>query len=365
MEPISNGRCPDCGFNTADYQPVPTALLPETVLNNTYILGRVLGKGGFGITYIGRNLAKGLKGALWGHFPTSIATRDAAKDCYVRPMAETCALYDNGVRKFHDEAAMLAQLRDIPAIVQIHDFFYENGTAYIVMEYIQGVTIEQVVKKQGRLDVGLVLTIYYPILLALDAVHQRGLLHRDISPCNILLDDHCNARLIDFGASRAFSYEMSSDMSVILKNGSAPIEQYTRAGRHGPWEDIYALSASIYYSLTGRIPPAATDRLIFDTLEPISSFGVDIPARLEQIILKGMAVKTIDRYRSAVQMCNDIDSAIIGTAKPVSPGCYLKEDHVQSNRGKPWPKVFLFALLALIGFGLIGVLAAILLFSGI
>src|SRR5699024_10788269 len=155
------------------------------------------------------------------------------------------------------------------------------------------------------------------------------------------LDDHCNARLIDFGASRAFSYEMSSDMSVILKNGFAPIVQYTIAGRLGPWEDIYALSACIYYSLTGMIQPAATKRLNFDTALPISCYGVESLARMEQIILKGMAVKIIVRYRSSVQMCNDIDSVIIGSAKPVSPVCYLSKVNDQTSRGKPRPKIFL------------------------
>lgn len=364
MQPIHSIRCPYCGFDSTTYLLVPTTLLPETVLHGTYVLGRVLGKGGFGVTYIGFDRVRGSKVAIKEYFPSAIATRNTTQTNNVRPIAEMRTLYDKGVRKFYDEAVTLAQLAGIPAIVQVYDFFYENETAYIVMEYINGVTIEQIVKTQGPLTLDLVLTIYYPILRALEAVHQKGILHRDISPCNVILDEYYTSRLIDFGSSRAFSSEMSSDMSVILKNGFAPIEQYTRSGKHGPWEDIYALSASMYYTLTGKIPPAATDRLVFDTLEPISNFDVDIPTQLERVILTGMAIRTADRYHSVAQMCADIDAIADATVSdPLSSGNYFNPDSDTDNSDLySNPKSTLPFVLMLAGMGAIGLLVCALLY---
>lgn len=363
MEQIHSDRCPYCGFHSSSYVPFPTTLPPETVLRKTYLLGRVLGKGGFGVTYIGLDMAHGRKVAIKEFFPSTAATRDTARTSAVQPMPEMRAIYDRGVRKFYDEASVLLQLAGIPAIAQVYDFFYENETAYIVMEYIQGATIDQIVKNQGPLELDLVLTIYYPILRALDAIHQRGILHRDVSPCNIILDNRCNARLIDFGASRAYSSEMSTDMSVFLKNGFAPIEQYTRTGRHGPWEDIYALSASMYYTLTGKVPPAATDRMVFDTLKPISSFGVEIPDRLEQIILHGMAVRSSDRYHSAAQMCADIDAAILpnGDAQSDHSRGTLEDDEGEEGTSSGGNTV-LALVLALVGIGVVALLVGLCLF---
>jgi len=219
-------------------------------------------------------------------------------------------LYAAGVQKFYNEAAALARLGHIPSIVKVFDFFYANGTAYIVMEHIEGMPIDQMAKRQGPLDLGLTLTIYYPVMDALAAVHREGLLHRDIAPNNIILDAQYRARLIDFGASRAFSQEISTDMSVILKNGFAPVEQYTRRGRHGPWEDIYALCASIYYTMTGKIPPASTERLVFDTLKPLSAYGQDVPPLFERVIARGMAVRAEERYQSMEELMADVEQLV-------------------------------------------------------
>ncbi len=288
--------CPYCGFNPQTYEPVPTALVPSTKLQNRYLLGCVLGKGGFGITYVGIDTTTGSKVAIKEYFPSSIAFRDGHKGTMLTVQGNMRQVYENGVRKFYNEAMILSRLQNIPNIVNIYDFFQENNTAYIVMEYIDGTAIDQIVMNQGPLDIDVVLTIYFPIIEALAAVHDAGLLHRDISPSNVMLDNHFKPRLIDFGSSRAYSHEMSSDMTVFLKNGFAPIEQYTRKGKHRPTEDVYAICASMYYTLTGKIPPAAPDRISFDTLRPLSQFLVDIPDKLADVILKGMALRQEDRY---------------------------------------------------------------------
>lgn len=309
MGTYTGSVCPRCGFSPERYQPFPDALRPGTVLKERYIMGVTLGKGGFGTTYVGWDQNEGRKVAVKEYFPAAITTRDIARSNDV----EVCMsreLYEAGVRKFYDEAAALARLTHISCIVEVYDFFYANHTAYIVMEHIEGKPIDQLVREQGPLDLGLVFTIYYPIVEALAEVHREGLLHRDIAPNNIILDPCYQPRLIDFGASRAFSQEISTDMSVILKNGFAPVEQYTRRGRHGPKEDVYALCASMYYCLTGKIPPASTDRLVFDTLRPLSDYGVEVPPSFEALLARGMAIRAEDRCGSMEELLAGMEQLV-------------------------------------------------------
>lgn len=339
MGTYTGNICGQCGFDPERYQGFPDALRPGTVLKERYILGVTLGKGGFGTTYVGWDQSCGRKVAVKEYFPAAITTRDISRSDAV----EVCMsreLYAAGVRKFYDEAAALAKLTHIPCIVKVFDFFYANNTAYIVMEHIEGTPIDQLVKEQGPLDLDLVFTIYYPIMEALAAVHREGLLHRDIAPNNIILDPWYRARLIDFGASRAFSQEISTDMSVILKNGFAPVEQYTRRGRHGPWEDVYALCASMYYSMTGKIPPASTERLVFDTLRPLSDYGRQVPPLFEELLSKGMAVRAEERFRSMEELLSGMErlvsapgAADSGSERSAAPEAWPK------TRPKPKQKV--------------------------
>lgn len=336
MSTYSGSVCPRCGFSPEQYQPFPDALLPGTVLKERYILGVTLGKGGFGTTYVGWDQDQRRKVAIKEYFPAAITTRDLARSNDV----EVCMsreLYEAGVRKFYDEAAALARLTHIPCIVKVFDFFYANHTAYIVMEHIEGKPIDQLVKEQGPLDLDLIFTIYYPIIEALAQVHREGLLHRDIAPNNIILDPRYQPRLIDFGASRAYSQEISTDMSVILKNGFAPVEQYTRRGRHGPKEDVYALCASIYYSMTGKIPPAATDRLVFDTLRPLSDYGREVPPQFEALLARGMAVRAEDRCESMEELLSGMEQ-LVASPEPEEPEVRQPGPVYERPKAQPGPR---------------------------
>ena len=302
--------CEHCGFDPSSYVDLPVALRPGTTLKENYILGYVIGSGGFGITYIGYDNRNSRRVAIKEFFPSSVVQRDPAQTNEVCVLANMDRVYQTGVKKFYLEASILSRVQYVPAIVKVYDFFYENNTAYIVMEYIDGTSIDKIVKNQGPLEIDMVLTIYYPILEVLKAVHAEGILHRDIAPNNVLLDERFRARLIDFGASRAYSHQLSSDMTIILKSGFAPVEQYTRREHHSPAEDIYALSASMYYTLTGKIPPEATERLAFDTLKPFSAYGASVPEAIGNVILKGLAVRVEERYGSAEEMMLAIDQAL-------------------------------------------------------
>lgn len=310
MRMSTQNVCEHCGFDFRAYTPLPFALKPGSLLHKHYLLGTVIGSGGFGITYIGYDNVEQRRIAVKEFYPSSVVSRDIRVSNQVNVNDTMRQSYQKGVQKFYNEAAVMAQLNGIPTIVSIFDFFYENNTAYIVMEYIDGTGVDKIIQKQGPLPIDMVLTIYYPILEALREVHNSHLLHRDISPSNIMLDERIRPRLIDFGASRAYSGELSTDLTVILKHGFAPLEQYTRKGHHGPAEDIYALSASMYYTLTGKVPPMATDRIRFDTLQPFSAFAVEVPASIESVIMKGLAPLASNRYQSAEEMLSDLDHAL-------------------------------------------------------
>lgn len=333
MREYSGQYCPHCGFNQETYEPVPTALMPMTVLHNQYIIGAVLGKGGFGITYTGYDNLNYRKVAVKEFYPSSVVYRDGSQTTEITVPSNMKQIYDNGVKKFYNEAVTLSRLQDIPAIVDIYDFFYENNTAYIVMEFIDGTAVDQIVLNQGGLDVDITLTIYYPIIQALKKVHDAGILHRDISPSNVMLDDKFRARLIDFGSSRAYSHEMSTDLTVILKKGFAPIEQYSRKGKHGPAEDVYAICASMYYTMSGKVPPAAPDRRVFDTLQPIHNYTADIPANIENIIMKGLSVQAEDRYPDMAALGRAIDMAVSGKQE-YSAGKHTHSKEETEQNGK-------------------------------
>ena len=333
MKEYSGCYCQHCGFKPETYEPVPTALVPMTVLHNQYIIGAVLGKGGFGITYIGYDNFNYRKVAVKEFYPSSVVYRDGSQTTEITVPSNMKQIYENGVKKFYNEAVTLSKLQDIPAIVDIYDFFYENNTAYIVMEFIDGTAVDQIVLNQGGLDIDITLTIYYPIIQALKKVHAAGILHRDISPSNVMLDERFMSRLIDFGSSRAYSHEMSTDLTVILKKGFAPIEQYSRKGKHGPAEDVYAICASMYYTMTGKVPPAAPDRRVFDTLQPIHNFSVDIPENIEKIIMKGLSVQAYDRYPDMEALSSAIDIAVSGKHdKSTEKHDAKKEDYDQKDK---------------------------------
>ncbi len=303
--------CETCGFDPDRYEQPPFALAPGSVLRGRYHLGAVLGHGGFGITYVGYDAQGKRRVAVKEFFPAAAVTRDIRTGPQVRVEPSFSAEFEKGVREFYNEAVVMKELAGTPTIVAVYDFFRENGTAYIVMEFVEGSGADKLIRARGALPFALTMTIYYPILKGLRVMHARSILHRDISPSNIILDGRMNARLIDFGASRVYFEELSSDLTVILKHGYAPLEQYMRRGRHGPPEDIYAICASMYATLTGHVPPPAPERIRFDTLTPISAYPTDVPPAVEAVIMKGLALHATDRYQTVSELLTDLDRALV------------------------------------------------------
>ncbi len=309
MHETTTNLCPYCGYDISSYELQPGVLKPQTRLKNRYYIGRVLGRGGFGITYNGWDAQTGRRVAIKEYFPSGLAIRLKDDNTMSAVSSVNSHAYKYGVVKFYDEAQILSEFRGVKEIVEIYDFFYENETSYIVMEYIEGENINQIMTRLKRMDTETAVDIILKLTGAMMKVHAQDVLHRDISPSNIIVTEDGGIKLIDFGSARQFAVDQPNSMSVILKNGFAPIEQYSRKGNHGPWTDIYSICATFYYMITGKMPEQATDRLIEDTLIPPLELDVDITPKQEAVLLKGLAVKAADRYQSASELKNAIEEA--------------------------------------------------------
>ena len=342
----------------------PRALAVNTVLAGKYLVGPVLGEGGFGITYVGYDLNMEIRIAIKEYFPVELVTRDTTRrssggggsasngsvpgssvpgasvyggdipsaggvsssgggsDRVISLSGEKSKTYQQGLKKYVDEARNVSQFADIPGIVSVKDFFYENDTAYIVMEYIEGISLKEYLKqKGGKLSEEESLAILRPVLEALEKVHAAGIVHRDISPDNIMLTfaeegktgagqsgvsavygNISAVKLIDFGAARMTSKNDQKSLTIILKHGYAPEEQYRSHGEQGPWTDEYALCAVLYRMLTGKVPEPAMDRLFSDGLKSPEELGVKVSPAVSEAIMRGLAVKKEERIQSVREL---------------------------------------------------------------
>ena len=303
MEIKSGTVCEHCGYDERR-QNAPHQLQAGTVLQGRYLVGRALGQGGFGITYLGWNQYLETRVAIKEYYPSVFVERNATYNtslvCKTQKMVEP---FQENRMRFLREARTLAKLQEVPQIVSIHDFFEVNNTAYIVMEYLQGSDLRDYVKKRGgRLTAAETLSILRPVMAALVKVHEAGLVHRDISPDNIMLQHDGSVKLMDFGAVRTVNNpdvdkELTQATQAIAKRGFAPIEQYSEKGSIGPWTDEYALCATVYYCMTGRVPESAPDRIMEGS--ELDWEQIDgLTTRQKQILRKGTAIHAKDRYSS-------------------------------------------------------------------
>lgn len=273
-----------------------------TILNDRYVIEHVLGNGGFGITYLGHDEKLDMQVAVKEYFPNGLSTRNTQVTPQIIPNQADETLYEQGKSRFLKEARILAKLSDEEGIVGVHDFFEENNTCYIVMEYIQGISLSEYLRQNGPVSVEKMLELLTPVMHSLTNVHKAGLVHRDISPGNIMITEKGQVKLLDFGAARDISKETDETATVITKKGFAPFEQYSRKGELGPWTDVYGLAATMYYCITGHIPNAAIERVISDDLESPSALGFKMKAYQEKALLRGLALFKNDRFQSVEEL---------------------------------------------------------------
>ncbi|MBQ8921114.1 MAG: serine/threonine protein kinase [Oscillospiraceae bacterium] len=278
----------------------PLALRPGSVLAGQYIIEKVLGQGGFGITYRAREHRTGTTVAIKEFFPDTLAYREGTT--IISYPGERSENYEYGKESFLQEAKTLAEFIGNENIVRIYSYFEENGTAYFVMEYVDGTAFDIYLQQRGgKISVAEAERILIPMMDALGAVHSKGIVHRDVTPDNIYITRDGKVKLLDFGSARYSLGDKSRSLDVILKHGFAPKEQYTRRGKQGPFTDIYSLGATFYYAITGRRPPDSIERMDEDELVPPSTLGVQITSYQEEALLKAMNVQPSDRYASMAE----------------------------------------------------------------
>lgn len=301
-------KCPLCGYDNAAVQEASSiSLKPATVLHGKYLLGRVLGIGGFGITYIGLDINLRVKLAIKEYYPRHIAARVPGETTVKPHDDKTDDEFKNGLKAFLKEARAAAQFEHHPNIVTVKDYFENNGTAYMVMSYIDGKPFNKYLEENGgRVDYKKAFGVMFPIMDALEKIHSKGLLHRDISPENIYITRSGNPMLLDFGAARYTFGSQTQSMSLMLKEGYAPLEQYSKNGDQGAWTDIYAASATIYRAITGLVPPAALERFPDDRLVPPSLKGAVLPNYIEKVILKALSPRISDRYQNIADFKSEL-----------------------------------------------------------
>ena len=322
------GSCSLCGAPVGFKQDPPFALPPGTVLHGQYITGAALGCGGFGITYIAVDLRQEHRVAIKEFMPSGLCTR--------RP-GETAVLLQTGAEDFRygkeqflQEARTIYECRGNADIIEVEKLFEENGTAYYVMEFLEGEDLRKYLNRRGgKLAFNEALNLLQPVFRALERVHSRGIVHRDVSPDNIFICTNGKVQLLDFGAARAALGERSQSIDVILKRGYAPVEQYSSHGNLGPWTDVYALACTLYHCLTGRVPPESMERMQKDSCFPLAQYSFNVPIEAERVLQRAMAPRAEFRYRTVGEFRAELYAT---TQQPGAPRV------VQGNTQEPTPQ---------------------------
>lgn len=306
----ADAACPECGWPTGYENRLGVHLAPGTQLLSRYDVGRLLGQGGFGATYLGWDDRLQVKVAVKEYYPANLISRVPGGSRVV-PFSEVHAEgFHLGMKKFLEEARLLARLRDIKEIVGVQDFFEANDTAYLIMELLQGRTLKKYVSENGgSLDPRRAVSILGPIMKALQSVHDQGLIHRDVAPDNIFITATGERKLLDFGAARHAAGQ-AANLTVILKPGYAPPEQYSHEGLQGPWTDVYAMCATLYMVICGKTPPDATTRFMNDKVPKLADYGVQAPPAFEKALLAGLAMRHNERPQSMKDLQKSLSASL-------------------------------------------------------
>ncbi len=306
--------CPYCGFIENSEPESPLHMEPGTYLADRYIVGRVVGYGGFGVTYIGWDAKLEQKVAIKEYLPSEFSTRAPGHSKLTIYSGDKAEQFSKGLNQFVDEAKRLAKFQNTTGIVKVFDSFEENQTAYIIMEYLDGETLAAKLKRDGVMAADDAIALLMPIMESLETVHEEGILHRDIAPDNIFITKDGDAKLIDFGAARYATTGYSMSLTVLIKPGFSPEEQYRTRGDQGPHTDVYSMAATLYKTITGKTPPDSLKRRVEfeksnkDILFPLHKFVKEIPESTENAIMNALNVRIEDRTPTMAAFIGELKS---------------------------------------------------------
>lgn len=308
--------CPHCGYGQKEKQS-PFEIRQETILHGRYLTGRTLGQGGFGLTYVGYDLTLDIRVAIKEYFPSGFVTRNNTVSNQVQWNSAQIngEQWRAGCESFLKEARRMAKIDSLPGIVRVRDTFPENQTAYIVMDYIEGETLKQKQQKTGPMEFTQCIRLLSPFMKSLGRMHSQGMIHRDISPDNIMIQPDGSVCLLDFGAAKDISFQQTAVSQQVAKKGFSPPEQYREKGNIGPWTDVYALCATICYCVTGRLIPDAMERMYADEIE----FGMTPTGPLSvaaaDTLRDGLKLRAEERIQTVAELLARLDGTALGAAQ--------------------------------------------------
>lgn len=340
--------CPHCGYVVGTPAEEAIHMTPGTILRNRYIIGKVLGYGGFGVTYIAWDGKLEQKVAVKEFLPGEFSTRMPGQSVITVFNGDKSEQFRDGMKKFVDEAKRLAKFQNEPGIVKVFDSFEENSTAYIIMEFLQGETLTDFLKREGTVPADQAVEMLMPVMESLHNVHAQGLLHRDIAPDNIFITSGGEVKLIDFGASRYATTSHSRSLTVIIKPGFSPEEQYRSRGDQGPYTDVYAVAATLYKMITGKTPPDAMERRAKyendskDILVPPHKLVRKIPKNKDVALLNALNVRIEDRTQNIDDFVRELN------ADPPAKRKYGKIKKIDVYMWPAWLKILAPSMLGLI-----------------
>lgn len=328
-----DGRCHYCGFDERNYKKDQQLGLHTRLKNGEYMIGRQLGQGGFGITYIGMDTTLLQTVAIKEYFPFGAVRRNDRNEIELND-EKYRKDYEKGLESFLCEGRILARFSNLTAVVGVKNFFHENNTAYLVMDYVEGLSVREYVKRYGVLSPDRTLFLVQQVIADMQMIHHKQVLHRDVSADNLIITHNGSLKLIDFGATRQEFTKNQYTGTILCKQGYSAIEQYSTGRNQGPWTDIYGLCASIYFMLTGVVPDSAPDRIQNDCVRSLVQMDeIAMPKVQKEAIMKGLAVEVEHRYHTMAELY----AALYGEKLEDISGYYERENNESALRKKESP----------------------------
>ena len=336
--------CPYCGFNETTLRQESYCLDPGTIVGGKYIVGKVMSYGGHTVSYLGMDAEVNRKVVVKEYLPSDFSTRSEGEKEVTIYSGDGQEQFEQGLTNFLNEANRIQQLRNSEGIAKIYDCIVENETGYVISEYIEGHALKEILDLGKKYSVKEARAFIKSILNGLSKVHHLNIVHCDISPETIMVTDSGEIKLLDFGATRYVTTANSKSLSIILKRGYAPEEQYRSRGVRGPWTDVYALAAVMYRMITGLVPPESVERVLVDELKEPSKLGISIPENIENALMNALNVYQEERTPSAEVFLRELNSRTVKRIK-------VKKRKNKTGKFPVWAKCLVAGLFCVVAVG--------------